>query len=59
MGNIKNIFPGPGGGMNLNNVKKMKKFYGNDVVFLMGGGLHKAGPDIVENVKKFRELISR
>jgi ribulose-bisphosphate carboxylase large chain len=58
MDNIKSIFPGPGGGMTLANVKQMKEFYGNDVVFLMGGGLHAAGPDIIENVRKFRKLIS-
>jgi len=57
MNGIKEIFPGPGGGMTLANVKQMKKFYGNDAVFLMGGGLHSAGPDIVKNVQTFQKLI--
>jgi hypothetical protein len=28
--------------------------YGSEVIFLVGGGLHKMGPDLAENV---RELI--
>jgi len=59
MGNIKKIFPAPGGGMQLSTVKEMTKFYGKDVLFLMGGGLFSAGPDLLENCLKFRELVSR
>jgi ribulose-bisphosphate carboxylase large chain len=39
------------------NVPNMKKVYDNDMIYLMGGGLHKAGPDITANSRRFRELL--
>jgi ribulose-bisphosphate carboxylase large chain len=57
MANIKKIFPAPGGGMTLDKIPYLKKFYGNDVIFLIGGALIDAGPDIIENCKKFKKLI--
>jgi len=56
MKNIRPIFPGPAGGMHLANVPSMIEVYGRDVVLLMAGGLYKAGPDLVENCRRFREL---
>ncbi len=57
MGDIKKIFPAPGGGMTLQKIKELKKFYGNDVIFLIGGALIEESPDIVENCRKFKELV--
>lgn len=57
MSNIKKIFPAPGGGMTFDKIKELKKFYGNDVVFLIGGALIDAGLDIVKNCMKFKNLI--
>ena len=57
IGNIKKIFPAPGGGMTLKRIKELKKFYGNDVVFLIGGALIEESPDIVENCRSFKELV--
>jgi ribulose-bisphosphate carboxylase large chain len=57
MGNIKPNFPTLGGGITMNNVPEMKATYDNDMLYLMGGGLHRAGPDLVANSRRFRELI--
>ncbi len=59
MGGIKAIFPVPAGGMSLERVPEMAKTYGTQVVFLIGGGLHKHGPDLVENCRYFRELAEQ
>jgi len=56
MGHIKPIFPCPGGGMSLDKVADMQKVYGNEVIFLIGGGLFRQGPDLVENSHYFRNL---
>lgn len=57
MGRVRPIFPAPGGGMNLSKVQEMLRFYGKDVLFLVGGGLFKDGPDITANARRFRELV--
>jgi ribulose-bisphosphate carboxylase large chain len=58
MGHLKAIFPSPGGGMSVESVPAMQKVYGKDVIFLIGGGLFKIGPDIVKNCQHFRELVN-
>ncbi|MDT3700555.1 MAG: RuBisCO large subunit C-terminal-like domain-containing protein [Thermincola sp.] len=57
MGGLKPIYPCPAGGMSLESVPESIKVYGNDVIFLIGGGLFKNGPDLVENCRYFRELV--
>ena len=57
LGNLKPIFPCPAGGMTLESIPESLKVYGNDVIFLIGGGLFKKGPDIVENCKYFKRLV--
>ena len=59
MGNISTIFPCPGGGMSLTNIPQMAQVYDNDVIFLIGGGLFKAGPDLTQNCRYFKELIEK
>lgn len=58
MGQLKPIFPSPGGGMNFSNVPEMVLSYGNDIMFLIGGALHNSGPDLVENCRQLRSLVS-
>lgn len=58
MGHIKPIFPTPGGGMSLDRIADMHQVYGMDVIYLIGGGLHRAGPDLVENARHFNTLVS-
>lgn len=57
MHNIQSNFPVAGGGLTMNNVPLMKETYDNDMIYLMGGGLHKAGPDLIANTRHFRELL--
>ncbi|NMB55346.1 MAG: ribulose 1,5-bisphosphate carboxylase large subunit [Leptolinea sp.] len=52
MGKIKPAFPVAGGGITMQTIPEMKKVYDNDMIYLMGGGLHKAGPDLVENCQR-------
>lgn len=57
MAHIQPIFPAPGGGMSLARVPEMRELYGRDVIFLIGGGLHHHGPDLVENSRYFRRIV--
>lgn len=57
MGQLKSIFPCPGGGMSIDNIPEMFKIYGPDVIFLVGGGIFRHGPDIIENCRYFRKLV--
>ncbi|HYA85525.1 MAG TPA: RuBisCO large subunit C-terminal-like domain-containing protein [Nitrospirota bacterium] len=57
MGNLKAIFPAPGGGMSLDKVPDMLETYGQDLIFLIGGGLFKHGPNLIENCRHFRKIV--
>lgn len=59
MSNVRPIFPVPSGGMTLKRVPEMLEVYGRNVIFLVGGGLHTHGPDLVKNSQYFRQLIDR
>ncbi len=58
MESIKPIFPVAGGGLTMKNIPVMKETYDNDIIYLMGGGLHKAGPDLIENSRRFLEAFT-
>lgn len=58
MGNLRNIFPCPGGGMSISSIPDMIEVYGSEVIFLVGGGLFKHGPKIVENCRYFLSLVN-
>jgi len=57
MGHLKSIFPAPGGGMSLDKVPDMLETYGQDLIFLIGGGLFRHGPDLVQNCRHFRKMV--
>jgi ribulose-bisphosphate carboxylase large chain len=57
MGHIKSILPAPGGGMTMEKIPDMLKTYGQDVIFLVGGGLFKQGPDLAANARYFSQLL--
>ncbi len=57
MQHIKPIFSMPGGGMSLERIPEMLQTYGKDVIFLIGGALHKIGPDLVENCRTFMKAL--
>lgn len=58
MGEIRPIFPTPGGGMTLERIPELFEVYGRDVIFLVGGGLFRQGPDLVANCRHFLSMIS-
>jgi ribulose-bisphosphate carboxylase large chain len=57
MGSLREIFPAPGGGMTLERIPDMMEVYGREVIFLIGGGLHTHGPDLVENCRYFVRMV--
>ena len=58
MGHFKPIYATPGGGMNMNSIPHMRDVYGKDVIYLIGGGLHRHSNDLVANAKHFIHLVS-
>jgi len=59
MGNIRSIFPTPGGGMSLNRVAEMRATYGDQAIFLIGGALHEGSGDLMKNSRMFRRLVEQ
>jgi ribulose-bisphosphate carboxylase large chain len=57
MRGIKPIFPVPAGGMSLQRVPELLEFYGKEAILLVGGDLHRRGPDLVESCREFRRLV--
>jgi ribulose-bisphosphate carboxylase large chain len=57
MGSFKPIFPAPAGGMKLDRVPELCSFYGNDSILLIGGDLHRHGPDLVKNCREFARRV--
>ncbi len=45
-GGLKPIVPVPAGGMTLERVAELVRFYGRDVMMLIGGDLHRHGPSL-------------
>lgn len=58
MGQIKASFPVPAGGMSTSRIPELLDFYGKDVILLIGGDLHRSGPDLTQNCKEFVELVT-
>lgn len=56
MGHMPAIFPVPAGGMSLDRVQELYEFYGADMILLIGGDLHRHGPDLAENCRTFARL---
>jgi ribulose-bisphosphate carboxylase large chain len=54
---FKPIFPAPGGGMTADRAKEMFEVYGRDFILLIGAGLHRLGPDLAENSRRFRGML--
>jgi ribulose-bisphosphate carboxylase large chain len=54
---LRPIWPTPGGGMRRDRVPEIVSFYGNDVVLLIGGDLHRGG-DLRSNAEAFRQAIA-
>ncbi len=57
MGRIAPIFPTPGGGMSLERLSDMRELYGLEVIYLIGGNLHRQGSSLVEGSQMFLRMI--
>jgi ribulose-bisphosphate carboxylase large chain len=57
LGQLKPIFPAPGGGMTLARIPDILDLYGREVILLIGGGLHQRSPNLAENCRYFRTLV--
>ena len=57
MGPIRKIMPLPGGGMTRERIPQLLEAYGRDVIFLVGGGLHRQGPDLVANARDLLRAV--
>jgi ribulose-bisphosphate carboxylase large chain len=58
MGPLRPLLPVPAGGINLARVPELCAFYGDEVILLIGGDLHR-GPDLVASCRAFREKVER
>jgi ribulose-bisphosphate carboxylase large chain len=52
MGHLKPIMPLPGGGMTAERFPSLLETYGTDAIFLVGGGLHERGGDLVARARR-------
>ena len=59
MGAMRPIFPVPAGGMSIERAPELCGFYGNDSILLVGGDLHRHGPDLNENCRRFVQLVEQ
>lgn len=59
MGRFQPIFPSPAGGMKLDRIKEMRRAFGDDTVFLIGGNLLEQGSDLESDAKKFAHVAGR
>jgi ribulose-bisphosphate carboxylase large chain len=55
LGNIKSIFPSPGGGMTIERIPEIATFFGKDTFLLIGGALHRG--DLLDNAKSLRTYV--
>jgi ribulose-bisphosphate carboxylase large chain len=55
LGNMKPIFPSPGGGMTLERIPEIANFFGNDTFLLIGGALHRG--ELLANAKSLRTYV--
>lgn len=51
------ILPAPGGGMTLARTAELLEFYGDDVVFLIGGDLHRGAAGVAANARALRDKV--
>ena len=54
----KPIFPSIGGGMSLKTADSMKKMYGNNAVYLLGGSLLRYGDNIGQGIIEIKKALS-
>ena len=56
-GNYHSTFPMPAGGMTVERAPEIVKFFGNDVILLIGGSLLEAGEKLLEKTQAFTDSV--
>lgn len=59
MGRMRPILPSPAGGMKLPRVEDMRRTFGDDTLFLIGGALLEQGPDLQADANLFGHFAGR
>ncbi len=59
LGGLRSIFPAPGGGMSLQRIPELLEFYGNEVIFLVGGDLLRDRAEIEKNCELYRKMVAK
>lgn len=59
LGNLAPIYPAPGGGMSVDRLADMQEVYGREVIYLIGGALHRGEKVLAENARHFRQLVEQ
>lgn len=57
LGNLKSIFPTPAGGLSLERIPELLRFYGPEAILLIGGDLHRHGSDLLSTCRRFRAAV--
>ncbi len=57
LGVIKPMAVSPAGGMKVERIDEMRRFYGNDVSLLIGGSLFTSPGGLTENCRKFKDKL--
>ena len=56
---LRPMLPVPAGGLSIERVPEVVRFYGNDVMLLVGGALLAAGEQLAVRTREFVELVHR
>jgi ribulose-bisphosphate carboxylase large chain len=59
MGSLRAMVPVPAGGMRLDRVDELVRFYGRDCMLLIGGDLHAQGKDLIQTCQDFEARVTR
>ena len=59
LGRFESIWPTPAGGMKLDRITEMRKAFGDDTLFLIGGALLEQGPDLEKDAQLFAHCCGR
>jgi ribulose-bisphosphate carboxylase large chain len=58
MDHVRPIFPVPAGGMSLDRIPEMRRFYAENIILLIGGDLRRHGATIEESARRFVSAVS-
>jgi ribulose-bisphosphate carboxylase large chain len=59
LGGLEPSLPVPAGGMTVERVPELLRFYGPDVMLLLGGSLYRAGSRLEERAREFVDAVAR